>query len=40
MSHGADPDVVDLNGQTPAYYAVKAGHFEMVEYLISLKINL
>jgi ankyrin repeat protein len=34
MELGAKPDPVDLNGQTPIYYAIKFGKFEMVEYLI------
>jgi len=31
---------VDLNGQTPLYYAIKAGRYEMVEFLIKKKVNL
>ena len=37
---GAGPDPVDLNGQTPIYYAIKFGKFEMVEYLIQKGVNL
>ena len=37
---GANPDVIDLTGQTPLYYAIKAGRFEMVEYLLKMKVNL
>jgi len=33
-------NIVDLNGQTPLYYAIKAGRYEMVEFLIKKKVNL
>ena len=37
---GAKIEIVDHNGQTPIYYAIKFGRFEMVEFLIQKGANL
>jgi ankyrin repeat protein len=37
---GADPDLVDQNGQTPLYYAVRGGKYETVEKLIKSGVNV
>jgi len=34
VDYGADCDLVDQNGQTPLYYAVRGGKIEAVEFLI------
>lgn len=31
---------MDTNGQTPIYYAIKQGRYEMVEYLLKKGINI
>jgi|TARA_B110000503_G_C6852899_1_gene291575 ankyrin repeat protein len=31
---GGDPDIVDFNGQTALFYAIKYNKYEMVEFLI------
>jgi hypothetical protein len=31
---------VDTNGQTPVYYAIKQGRYEMVEFLLKQGINI
>lgn len=37
---GADPDLVDHNGQTPLYYAIRGGKYETVEFLIKAGANV
>jgi ankyrin repeat protein len=37
---GADPDLVDNNGQTPLYYAIKQGKFEVCEFLLKAGAKL
>jgi hypothetical protein len=37
---GSNIDIVDTNGQTPIYYAIKQGRYEMVEFLLKKGINL
>lgn len=37
---GAQYDVVDNNGQTPVFYAIKCNKADMVEYLLKKGINL
>lgn len=34
VDYGADSDLVDNNGQTPMYYAIKHGKYEVAEYLL------
>ena len=40
ISLGADPDLVDHNGQTPLYYAVRGGKYDTVEMLIKAGVNV
>ncbi len=40
MSYGASAEIVDNNGQTPIYYAIRYGRFEMVEFLIQNNTNI
>ena len=40
IERGADPDLVDNNSQTPLYYAIKNGRYEMVEFLIDKGVKL
>ena len=41
MDAGAEHDIVDSNGQTPVYYAIKHGRLEMVSLLLQkgIKVN-
>ena len=34
VSYGADPDLIDNNGQTPIFYAIKACKLDVIEYLL------
>jgi len=34
LNCGANSDAVDKNGQTPLYYAVRAGKLDTAEFLI------
>ena len=40
MGAGSEFDTVDTNGQTPIYYAIKQGRYEMVEFLLKKGINI
>ena len=40
MNAGSLIDIVDTNGQTPIYYAIKQNRFEMVEFLLKKGVNL
>jgi ankyrin repeat protein len=40
VAAGANPDIVDNNGQTPIFYAIRFNKFEMVEYLIQRGVNI
>jgi ankyrin repeat protein len=33
-------DIIDTNGQTPVYYAIKQGRYEMVSFLLNKGINI
>lgn len=37
---GADSDLVDNNGQTPLFYAIKNGKLDVVEYLAERGANV
>ena len=37
---GADLDVVDNNGQTPIYYAIKTGKLDACKFLIDNNVNI
>jgi ankyrin repeat protein len=37
---GSDHDVVDDNGQTPIYYAIKANKPDIIKYLLELGIKI
>ena len=37
---GAECDLVDHNGQTPIYYAVRSGKYDAVEFLINQGANV
>lgn len=39
-SYGSEHDMVDDNGQTPLYYAIKSNRLEMFNYLLELGCNL
>jgi ankyrin repeat protein len=39
-SYGADLDLVDNNGQTPLFYAIKNGKSEAIEYLLQQGVSL
>ena len=39
-SYGSEHDMVDDNGQTPLYYAIKANKFDVFNYLLDLGCNL
>lgn len=39
MAFGADFDLVDNNGQTPIYYAIKGSRLDVIEYLLQGGIN-
>jgi ankyrin repeat protein len=40
INMGANPDLVDHNGQTPLYYAVRGGKYDAVELLIKKGANV
>jgi ankyrin repeat protein len=40
ISLGANADIVDANGQTPLFYAIKQGRYETVELLIKQGVDL
>jgi len=40
VSLGADHDLVDNNGQTPIFYAIKSSKLDAIEYLLNLNVNL
>lgn len=40
VSLGANPDIVDNNGQTPLYYAIKHNRLDICEYLLKQGANL
>ena len=39
VSLGVNPDLIDNNGQTPLYYAIKAGKIEICEFLLKNGAN-
>ena len=39
-NYGSEHDMVDDNGKTPLYYAIKTNRFEMFNYLVELGCNL
>lgn len=39
VSYGGDIDLVDNNGQTPIFYAIKGGRADIVEYMLQNGIN-
>lgn len=34
MQYGSEIDFVDNNGQTPIFYAIKTGRYEICEFLL------
>ena len=40
MDIGGNADLIDHNGQTPLYYAIKNGKYDICEYLVKNGVNL
>jgi ankyrin repeat protein len=34
VAYGADSDIIDNNGQTPLFYAIKGGKIDVIDYLL------